>query len=248
MTSLTFERTAEAILCGLFLAVASAQSSAAQPLNDLSLAGVEPYTAAFDFFIEDDDGAPVMAGTWSDKVSVDNGLLSRTVTRYTTGGEVDLLRTVVVDQNSMAPVRLQQRFGPGLINVFHIEFDGQSLTQVLLGEPTRAARVSTVELDKPVVETGLQAVFTLSLPMGAPGEVTVDTYVAGAEPQTVAKTFHITGREEVEAMGRSLDTWRVEDRASQWTYWVRPDKPYIVKVVHPVPGGKMATSLVTSFK
>jgi hypothetical protein len=107
--------------------------------------------------------------------------------------------------------------------------------------------VSAVELASPVVETGLQAVFTLGLPLDRAGEVTVNTYVTGAEPKVVPKTFHVVSLEYVEVMGETLEAWRVEDRAAQWTYWVRKEKPYIVKVVHPVPGGKMATSLVTGF-
>ena len=234
------------LLC-VALAVTGMLSAGARAAEGVSLAGVEPYTAEFDFYVDGEGGEPVKAGTWSDKVSVGDGRLSRTVTRYTTAGEVDLLRTVVVDQATVAPVRLQQRLGPGLVNVFHIEFAGQSMTQVLVGDPAGPARVATVELDRPVVETGLQAVFTLALPM-QPGEVTVDSYAAGAQPYILPKTFHITGQESVEAMGQSLETWRVEDRASQWTYWVRQDKPYIVKVVHPVPGGAMATSVVTRFE
>lgn len=67
-------------------------------------------------------------------------------------------------------------------------------------------------------------------------------------PKVISKTFHITGQEKVEVMGQVLEAWRVEDRASQWSYWVRQDAPYILKVVHPAPGGKMATSLLTSFR
>lgn len=181
-------------------------------------------------------------------MTVVDGQLTRTVTRYTNTGGVELKRTVIVDQATLAPVRLQQRSGPDLTSVFHIEFNGRSMTQILVGDPTRPARISTVELASPVLETGLQGVFTLSLPMEKPGVVTVDTYAPGAEPKVVPKTFHVVGREYVEVMGQTLETWRVEDRASQWTYWVRKNKPYIVKVVHPFPDGKMATSLVTSYK
>lgn len=223
-------------------------SAFAQEPPALSLNAVQPYSAEFEYFLNDDAGSLVRAGSWTDRVSVADGQLSRTVTRYTNDAVVDLLRTVVVDQQSVAPVRIQQRFGPELSNVYHLEFNGQTLTQILVGDATQPARVSSAELDAPVVETGLQAVFVLSLPMASPGEVTVRTYAAGAEPKVISKTFHITGQETVEVMGQVLEAWRVEDRASQWSYWVRQDAPYILKVVHPTPGGKMATSLLTSFR
>lgn len=231
----------------VLVSFAGSGSVVSQESQALSLAGVAPYTAQFDFFVDGENSVLQKAGTWTDQLSVDNGQLNRTVTRYTKEGEADLLRAVIVDQQTVAPVRIQQRFGPGLSTVYQVEFNGNTLTQILIGDASRPARVSSVELDVPVVETGLQAVFALSLPMEQPGEVTVTTYMPGAEPKAAPKTFHIVGQEKVEAMGESLDTWRIEDRASQWTYWVRREPPYIVKVVHPVPGGQMATSLVTSF-
>lgn len=235
------------LLLPLLLTVVGLQSATAQESPELSLAAVAPYSAEFDFFLEGESGELVQAGTWSDQVSVDSGQLTRTVKRYTNDGVVDLLRTVIVDQQTVAPVRIQQRFGPGLANVYQVDFSEQTLTQILIGDASRPARVSSTELDKPVVETGLQAVFALSLPMESHSDVTVTSYVAGAEPKTAPKTYHIVGQETVEVMGRALEAWRIEDRAAQWTYWVRRDAPYIAKVVHPVPGGKMATSLVTSF-
>lgn len=232
----------------MLLAILGTELAFAEKPSGLSLAAVQPYSAEYEYFLGGEEGVPVMAGSWTDQVSVADGQLSRRVTRYTDDGAVDLLRTVVVDRDSIAPVRIQQRFGPELSNVYHLEFSGQVLTQILVGDATRPARVSTVELDDPVVETGLQAVFVLSLPMAGPGEVTVTTYAAGAEPKVVSKTFHITGQEKVEVMGQVLEAWRVEDHASQWSYWVRQKAPYILKVVHPAPGGKMATSLLTSFR
>ena len=218
-----------------------------QDPSDLSLAFVKPYTAEFDYFVDAQGLSNEKAGSWTDSVTIDDGLLSRTVKRYTAEGVVDLSRAVIVDQETLAPVRIQQRFGSQLTNVYQLEFKEQTLTQILIGDAGSPAQVSSAELAEPGVEVGLQAVFVLSLPMERPQEVTVNTYVAGAEPKTVAKTFHIVGQEQVEAMGQTLDAWRIEDRATQWTYWVRQNKPYIVRVTHPLPGGKMATSLVTKF-
>ena len=236
------------LLLSILLAITSVELVVAQEPPALSLAAVTPYSAEFDYFLDSEDGALEKAGSWTDLVSLDNGLLSRTVTRYTNDGVIDLVRTVIVEKETIAPVRIQQRYGPELTNVYQIEFNGQTLTQILIGDAARPARVSYVDLEGPVVETGLQAVFVLSLPMNKASEVTVNTYLPGAEPKLVPKTYHIIGQEKVQVMGQELDAWRVEDRASQWTYWVRQDKPFILKVVHPAAGGKQATSLLTGFR
>lgn len=233
-----------------FLALCTLTASFTMPAKatpELSLANIEPYSAEFDYYIHSDTSTSLKGGSWTDLVTIDNGLLSRTVTRFTNDHVVDLKRTVIVDQVSIAPIRVQQRFGPDLSAVFQIDFTGQSMTQVLIGAPTNPARVTTAELSNAVFETGLHAVFALSLPLSEATEITVDTYLPGAQPQVVPKIFHIIGQERVEAMGQSLNTWRIEDRAQQWTYWVRPDKPYIVKVTHPTADGAMATSLVKRF-
>ena len=231
----------------LLLSLACVGLAAAQESPEVSLKGLEPYSAEFEYSLGDATGASETAGSWSDRVTVDDGQLSRTVTRYTNDGAVDLVRTVVADRETVAPVRIQQRFGPNLTNVYQIDFSGQTMTQVLIGDASRPARVSTDELDEPVVETGLQAVFALSLPMEAPAEYTVTTYIPGAAPKAGIKVFHVVGQETVEAMGQEWNTWRIEDRATNWTYWVRKEAPYIVKVVHPAPEGRMATSVLTAF-
>lgn len=229
-----------AVLCGPASAVAQ------QPA--LSLDAVQPYSAEFEYFLERDDGVLERAGSWTDRVTIDDGLLTRTVRRFTNEGVADLLRIVVVDKRSLAPVRLQQRFGQDLANVYQLEFAELTLTQILIGDASQPARVSVSELGEAVVETGLQAVFALSLPLEMSDEVTVRSYLPGAKPEVISRVYHIVGEETVEVMGQRMRAWRVEDRAAQWTYWVRRSAPYVVKVVHPVPGNVMATSLLTGFR
>lgn len=220
----------------------------AQSNSSLSLGFIEAYTAEFDYSIPNENGGFIKVGSWTDQVNLQNGLLIRTVERFTTDLVPDLKRTVIADQSSLAPVRLHQQFGPLLGTTYRIDFNGNELTQILLGDPSQPARVSTSTLTDSVVETGLQAVFVLSLPFETSNDIEVKTYVAGAEPKVVQKTFRIVGEETVEAMGKSFNTWKVEDPATQWTYWVRKEKPYIIKVVHPLADGKIATSVVRTFK
>lgn len=222
-------------------------ASALAQESTLSLDAVQPYSAEFEYFLQRDDGVLERAGSWTDRVTIDDGLLTRTVRRFTNEGVADLLRTVVVDKRSLAPVRLQQRFGQDLTNVYQLEFSELTLTQILIGDASQPARVSVSELGEPVVETGLQGLFALSLPLESSGEVTVRSYLPGAKPEVVTRVYHIVGQETLEVMGQGMAAWRVEDREAQWTYWVRRAAPYIVKVVHPVPGNSMATSLLTGF-
>lgn len=245
-SSIHVVRKSATLLSGL-LAFVSVEPAQSQASPDLSLAVVKPYTAEFDYYLVGETGDMEKAGSWTDVVSVDDGLLSRTVKRFTVEGEADLVRTVIVDRQTIEPVRIQQRFGPELANVYQLEFSDQTLTQILIGDASSPARVSSFRMVEPVKETGLQAVFVLSLPLEKPGKVEVNTYVAGAAPGALTKTYHIIGQEQIEVLNQTLEVWRVEDQVSQWTYWVRKEKPYIVKVVHPVPGGQMATSLVTDF-
>ena len=213
----------------------------------LSLAHIEPYTARFDYYLAAEDGTSEHAGHWTDSLEVSKGQVIRRVERFNLSNQVDLARAVVADQDTLAPVRVQQRFGPQLSNLYQIEFRGRQLTQVLIGNAETPARIASAELSQSVVETGLHAVFVLALPFGINSQSTVTTYEAGAEPKTIAKTFHVVGQETVDVMGQELKAWRIEDRESEWTYWVRREKPYIVKVSHPMPSGKMATSVVTQF-
>ena len=224
-----------------------AMASHADDRSALSLAHVEPYTAEFEYYVTIGDGEPERAGYWTDALTFVDGLIIRTVERFTLDDEADLVRSVVADQATLAPIRVQQKFGTGLSNLYQLEFDGLELTQVLIGNPLTPARIATAELPEPVVETGLQAVFALSLPPLAGSEPTVTSYVAGANPTALPKTYHVVGQESVRVMGQDFRAWRIEDRAAKWTYWLRREKPYILKVSHPVPGGGMATSFVTRF-
>jgi hypothetical protein len=234
------------LLLGMMLL--SGNPAFALELSELSLSYLQPYTAEFEFYIENENGELEKAGTWSDLLTIENGQLTRKVERFTLYGDTDLVRTVIVNLETLAPVRIQQRFGPDLANTYQVEFNDGSITQVLIGAPSAPARISNSELVGTFVETGLQAVFTLSLPFEDEEEVIVKSYTAGAEPTVVSKSFHIVGQEKMKVLGQDLMAWRIEDRAARWTYWVRKDKPYILKIVHPVPGGKMATSIPTSFK
>jgi len=120
-----------AILFSSVLAFAGVEQAMGQASSELSLVAVKPYTAEFDYFVDGDGGDMERAGSWTDIVSVDDGLLPRTVRRFTNEGVVDLVRTVIVDMETIKPVRIQQRFGNELANVHQLEFGDQTLTQIL---------------------------------------------------------------------------------------------------------------------
>ena len=99
-------------------------TSGANERPTLSLSHVEPYTAEFDYFLDDPGATGQRAGYWTDSLSLAEGRVVRRVERYTSEGRLDLARVVVADHETLAPVRNQQRFGPELANVYQLEFAG----------------------------------------------------------------------------------------------------------------------------
>lgn len=63
---------------------------------------VAPSAAEYEYFLDDDAGAPRTAGHWTDLVTLVDGQLARTVTRYSNTGGVELKRTVIADRASAA--------------------------------------------------------------------------------------------------------------------------------------------------
>ena len=131
-------------------------SFAAEPENPtrLSLAHVKPYTASFDYFVDDEDGNAERAGYWTDSLAMSDGYVIRTIERFDLDDQKDLARTVVAASDTLSPVRLQQRFGPQLSNLYQLEFSGQQITQILIGNAVTPARIANATLSQAVVETG----------------------------------------------------------------------------------------------
>jgi len=76
----------------------------------------------------------------------------------------------------------------------------------------------------------------------------VDTYRGGAEPAGEVQVFEVLGEEQVTVNGKKLSSWKVYQPDSHWTYWVRKEPPYILKVSHPAPGGEMLVSFLLTYQ
>lgn len=218
-----------------------------QTLHSVSLDGISPYRATFDFFAEDENKDLTKAGKWTDEVSIQDSLLVRTVERESLDNGVDLIRTVAALRETGQPSFVNQWFGQRLSSVYYSQFDNDELTQIYIASPTVPARTKTDELPNSIIETGLQGVLAMALPFSTQSEIELLGYSGGAKATVNPIKFSVLGTEIINVMGQNLSAWKVHQPESNWTYWVRTELPYLVKVSHPSPSGTMLVSLLTSF-
>ena len=212
---------------------------------------IQPYEATFKFFDQSEEGEPVFAGTWTDDVTLteseDQEVLSRRVVRFTPDGVADLERTTTATANTLAPITTHQVFGENLSGVMHVDFNETAMTQILISQPSAAARVLQVELGQNVFERSFWATLAMSLPFEEGLTVELPTYALGKN--TVgSEVFEVHGIETVEAMGTTFPARRITAPGSNWTFWVRKEPPYIVQITHPSSSGGTATSVLEAFQ
>ena len=219
--------------------------------EDLSAEFIEPYPASFTYTVTNADGEQTVAGQWTDKVDhVDLGgirLLRRSVERIPAGQQSDLVRIMLADPNTLSPARTDQRFGPGLLYRFHVDFTSDAANQIILGPAEGPAQISNLALEKPVFDPSFWATLAMIIPFEKGLEANLPVY--RAQPASVGtETFHVIGEEDVEAMGQTFRAWKIEASSANWTFWLRKQKPYIVRIDHPLETGEMAISLPDSFE
>lgn len=227
-----------------FLAALAPLSNAA----DVSLDHLNSFTAEFDFYAGDEPKPSAKVGTWSDSVTTSEGNIIRTVERRDLKGNTDMTRTVVATTDTLAPVLVNQRFGDGLQTLFYSNFEAGKLQQFYLPNAHSKAMLSEAALPESVKETGLHGFFAAALPLGQSNQMTVETYMAGRQPKAVSMKFEVIGEEQITYRSHSFSAWKVHQPDTQWTYWVRREMPYLVKVSHPAPDGSMLTSYLREYK
>ena len=228
------------------LAFVSLTSTAAE--NTASVSHMQSYTAEFDYFAVQEDGSMNKAGRWTDSVEIDDERILRTVTRIPLGGDVDLVRAVAADSRSLAPVHLTQRYGPGLSGVYHSQFQGEQLTQVLIADEKTPARIMAAPIPNGIVEVNLQGVFAAALPLDSVREISVEGYRGGAQPSGEAQVYEVLGQETLTLNGKQMSAWKVHQSRTDWTYWVRKEPPCLLKVSHPAPDGGTLVSFLVDYE
>ncbi len=234
------------LLLPVFLAGFSCLTNASD--HPLDVSHMQSYSAEFNYYARDADGTLESAGTWSDSVVIDETRILRTVTRKPAGSNVDLVRTVSADKQSLSPLHLTQRFGPGLSGVYHSQLKETQLVQVLISGTETPARVTSADMAPGIVEVNLQGIFAAALPFDSQAHIAVEGYRGGANPAAETQVFDVLGQEHLELNGEEVVTWKVHQPQTDWTYWVRKEAPYLVKVAHPSPDGRVLVSLLTSFE
>lgn len=224
-------------------------SSAVAALEtQVSVSHMQSYTAEFDYFAMNRDGSLRKVGTWTDSVEIDDERVVRTVTRTPTGGDVDLVRAVAADSSSLAPLHLTLRFGPGLAGLYHSRLQGQQMTQVLIPDNKTPARIASAQIPPGVVELNLQGLFAAALPLDFERQISVEGYRSGAEPSSETQVFTVLGQERVAFNDKELSAWKVYQPATDWTYWVRKEPPYLLRVSHPSPDGGTFVSFLVHYE
>lgn len=236
----------------LFAAIALSQQGAAQEGALLGAAAIDgssiqAYEAEFDFVVYGPDGAQSPGGRWTDSVVVEDGRLSRRVARFNTAGELDLERLIIADAETLAPQLLDQRFGPELQGVMHVDYAAEDVAQVLIPSPSAPMRIVNATFDEPVWELALWATIAQSIPFDENTVVQIPVIAADRQGKAVA-TFRVEGQETIEANGVSYNATRVVTPEADWTFWVRKEAPYIIQIDHPAGGdGMRALSTLTQF-
>ena len=212
---------------------------------------IEPYSAEFEFFTTASDGSKIIEGRWKDNVDFveKDGLriLRRHVTRYSTAGASDLDRVMLADPTTMRPISTHQTFGSNLTSVYHVDFHGVAITQIILALPDAPANVIQKDLEAPLFDPAFWATLANALPFEPGLKATLPIYQAGAAVAS-EETFHIVGAEKVAALGKEFQAWRIEATNADWTFWLRKSPPYIVRIDHPLPDGRRATSVPLKFE
>jgi hypothetical protein len=216
-----------------FLLLGALNASAAE----ISSAHLASYTAAFNYYSVDNEGHLTLAGTWDDDLKVSESGLVRTVTRKPLNKSADLIRAVAATVE-FKPLYLNQRFGPDLSGVFYTDLSDHVLHQVFIPNVVSPAIQSSTPLTDNVLEANLQGVLASALPFEEGSELDVIGYQGGRTPESKLHTFQIHTQETVEVMGKAMSAWKISDTTTQWTYWVRKEPPYLVKVSHPTEDGK----------
>lgn len=112
----------------------------------------------------------------------------------------------------------------------------------------RCPTTTSPSIHWPVVEVNLQGILAAALPFTTQARIDLDGYKAGAAPGRVSVSYFVQGEHDFDLHGEVIRAWRVHEPGSDWTYWVRKEPPYLVRVSHPSPDGKRLVSVLAGFK
>lgn len=208
---------------------------------------IQPYEASFSFYLEAQDGSRTPGGTWTDSVQIEESVLGRTVVRYNPDSVAEMRRVVLADRTTLYPQLMDQRFGESLSGIFRAEFGPDSVRQTLVGSPTSPAQDLVVDYNAPVREISLWATLAMSVPFETGGSFEVP--VIAENRRAVANvTVNIGASETITVAGEEYEATQVTMPDNQWTFWLRKEAPYILRIEHPGPNDTVAVSELESFE
>ena len=206
---------------------------------------IESYESEFELRRRAADGSEQNFGRWTDRVELTDraGItyLRREVARYTASGTLDLWRVHLADPRTLEPSLVDQRFGPELRSVYHLEQDGAELRQIVVAQPDRQAVIQELSLSETPFDLSLYAILLLGFPREAGYEATFP--VVGPTGAIGWETMRVDGHETLTLPdGRDVNTWKVSTVFRDWSVWFEESAPYIVKIVQRFPDGSEVVS------
>lgn len=168
-------------------------------------------------------------------------ILRREVARYTADGTLDLWRVHLADARTLEPSLVDQRFGPDLRSVYHLEQNGTELRQIIVGQPDQPAVILQLSLSEPPFDLSLYAILLLGCSKDDGYEATFP--VLGPSGAIGWETMRVDGHETLALPdGGEVDTWKVSTVFRDWSVWFEESAPYLVKIVQRFPDGSEVVS------
>lgn len=191
------------------------------------------------------DGSEQDFGRWTDRVELTDragvSYLRREVARYTVNGTLDLWRVHLADARTLEPSLVDQRFGPELRSVYHLEQDGTDLRQIVVAQPDQQAAIQELSLSETPFDLSLYAILLLGFPREEGYEATFP--VVGPTGAIGWESMRVDGYEALTLLdGREVNTWKVSTVFRDWSVWFEESAPYIVKIVQRFPDGSEVVS------
>lgn len=235
------------IIAGVLSRAPLAEAQEAAGPEALNTEYLAPSEAEYEYSLFDENGVSTPGGRWTDSVAVDGAMLTRRVVRYDAVGEVDLVRAIVADRSTLAPITLDVRFGEGLSGVMHADYAGARVSQVLLAQPDMRMQSIEAELDQPVWELSLWGTIAASLPLEAGRQLRLPVLSQDRRGLDWA-SFRVEEQLSYVFEGEAVEAWRVISPEADWTFIIQSQPRRMLAVEHPAEEGRRAHSILARYE
>jgi hypothetical protein len=218
--------------------------------EDIDISFIKPYESEYEFFLIGKDDNLIPGGRWTDKVDLfekeQQKYLTRKVVRFSNQGVEDLKRVTIGQAKTLAPTSNHQVSGENLDVMTFFHFAGQKISAALINSASFDIKQLDVTLDQSPFDLSFWAILASSLPFEVGYQAALPVYKPGSD-KVGWENFKVSGKETIKIDSENYATFRVETSPSNWKFWLRKERPYIVKIEHPY-GETTAVSFLTKDK